>query len=94
MKAVFKVACVLGVLCGGFLGVAQSSESWRVFLEQQLLAEEKCTLNYLTDLSTTEQTAGLEVKARAHCEDMRSFDVHKKPGTPRFELSACKPTYC
>lgn len=94
MRSVLTVLCCVGVLCAGPLAMAQTAETWKVLLEQQLLAEEKCDLNYLTDLSTTENEAGLEVKARAHCQDTRSFDVHKRSEATKFEISACKPTYC
>ncbi len=82
------------VLCAGFSHVAVANEPWRVLLEQQLLAEEKCDLNYLTDVSVTEKSNGKMIKARAHCDDSRSFDVLMAPGGAKFDVSACKPTYC
>ncbi|CAN0507395.1 unnamed protein product [Discosporangium mesarthrocarpum] len=94
MRTVLKIICSIGVVCAGPLAMAQAEDTWKVLLEQQLLVDEKCELNYLTDLSTSENTAGLEVKARAHCQDSRSFDVHKQPAAIKFEISSCKPTYC
>ena len=55
------------------------------------MAAEKCRLNYLTDVSESD-TDG--IKAKAHCEDKRSFDAILAPGKSKFEISACKPTYC
>ncbi len=81
-------------LCVGFVEGVVANEPWRVLLEQQLLADEKCDLNYLTDVSVTEKPKGKMVKARAHCGDTRSFDVIMAPGAVKFEVSACKPTYC
>lgn len=88
MRTALRLGVVLTALWAGF---AQADEAWKVLLEQQLVDQEKCQLNYLTDVSVTE-AAG--IKARAHCEDTRSFDVHMPPGTSKFEIAACKPTYC
>ncbi len=91
MQTGWKLGVLLALLCAGLAGSAHSEETWKALLEQQLVAEEKCQLNYLTDVSEAEGTG---VKARAHCEDKRSFDVHMAPGKSKFEISACKPTYC
>ncbi|MCP5080978.1 MAG: hypothetical protein GY948_04700 [Alphaproteobacteria bacterium] len=94
MQTVFKYCVPLLVLCASVVSPAHSEDTWKVLLEQQLLAEEKCKLNYLTDVSITEEAGGSAVKAKAHCQDKRSFDVYMQPGKAKFELSACKPTYC
>ena len=91
MQTGFGLCVLLVALWAGIIGPAHSEETWKAVLEQQLIAEEKCQLNYLTDVSVTE-SAG--VKARAHCEDSRSFDVHMPPDKAKFAISACKPTYC
>ena len=94
MRNVLKLGVALVALCAGLASAAHSEDAWKVLLEQQLVKEEKCQLNYLTDVSIIEKTAGTEIKARAHCEDTRSFDAHLQPGKTKFELSASKPTYC
>ena len=94
MRTLFKLCVALLVLGAGAVHPAHSEETWRVLLEQQLLAEEKCQLNYLTDVSVTEEAGGHAVKAKAHCQDTRAFDVLMQPGQAKFEVSACKPTYC
>ena len=73
---------------------ADSAETWRPRLEQQLHAQEKCVLTLLSGVSESGEGSTLSVKARAHCEDNRSFDVQLAPGSKKFEISACKPTYC
>ena len=94
MHNLFKFGVSVIVLCAGFSQVAVATEPWRVLLEQQLLADEKCDLNYLTAVSITEKSKGKMIKARAHCNDTRRFDVLMPPGGAKFEVSACKPTYC
>jgi len=94
MQTVFKLMLPLLVLCASVANPVQAEDAWKVLLEQQLLADEKCQLNYLTDVSITEEAGGNAVKAKAHCQDTRSFDVYMQPGKAKFELSACKPTYC
>ena len=94
MQTLFKLMLPLLVLWASAANPVRAEDAWRVLLEQQLLAEEKCRLNYLTDVSVTEEAGGSAVKAKAHCQDTRSFDVHMQPGKSKFELSACKPTYC
>ncbi|MEM1199010.1 MAG: hypothetical protein AAGI06_06830 [Pseudomonadota bacterium] len=91
MKHAVKSAVLALAFCAGLAGPAQSEETWKVLLAQQLMAAEKCRLNYLTDVSESD-TDG--IKAKAHCEDKRSFDAILAPGKNRFEISACKPTYC
>lgn len=94
MRNKMKFGAALIALYAGLAGPAHSEAAWKALLEQQLFKEEKCQLNYLTDVSVTEEADGNAVKARAHCEDTRSYDVHLRPGKSKFELSACKPTYC
>ena len=73
---------------------ANAEEAWRVLLEEQLLRQEKCQVSYLTDLLVTGTGEDVSVRARAHCEDKRSFDAHLPSGGAKYEISACKPTYC
>ncbi len=94
MWNILKFGVPLVALCAGYAGPAHSEDAWKVVLEQQLLNEEKCQLNYLTDVAVTDEAGGKAVKARAHCDDTRSYDVHLLPGKSKFTLSACKPTYC
>lgn len=75
----------------GLAAPVHAADTWKVLLEQQLMSVQKCRLNYLTDVAETE---GEGIKAKAHCEDKRSFDVHLAPGKSKFEIAACKPTYC
>ncbi len=91
MKYSVKCATLALALCAGLTGPVQAEETWKALLEQQLLAAEKCRLNYLTDVSESTSDG---IKAKAHCEDKRSFDAHLAPGKDTFEISACKPTYC
>ncbi len=91
MKYAVKSAALVLAVCAGLAGPAQSEETWKVLLEQQLMEAEQCRLNYLTDVS---ESATDGIKAKAHCEDKRSFDAIRAPGKDKFEISACKPTYC
>ena len=91
VKSVFAFSLLFAT---GVAVSAQSEEAWRVLLEQQLLEQETCSVTFLTNLNVKEEEAGTSVRARAHCEDNRSFDVTLEPGKPRFTISACAPTYC
>ena len=91
MNTGLKHAAVALALWAGLTGPVQATDTWKVLLEQQLMTAENCRLNYLTDVAETE-TEG--IKAKAHCEDKRSFDVYLAPGKSKFEIAACKPTYC
>lgn len=73
---------------------ASAQEPWRVLLEEQLLRQEKCKVSYLTDLLVTGSGEEISVKGKAHCEDKRSYDAHLPTGGAKYEISACKPTYC
>ena len=88
-----RFAFVLALLAG-WSCVAVAEEPWRVLLQEQLLAQEKCNVTLLSDLSVREEEGGVSVVARAHCLDTRSFDVLLKPGGSKYEISACAPTYC
>ncbi len=94
MQTLFKLSVPMLLLWTGLMSPAHSEDAWKVLLEQQLLAEEKCQLTFLTNLSIKEEDGGKSITAKAHCEDNRSFDVHMPHGRPKFDLSACKPTYC
>ena len=94
MPMVFRLCALVLLMFVGFAQPALSEDAWKVALEQQLLTAEKCRLNYLTDVSISKMADGDAITAKAHCEDTRSFDVHLQPGKAKFEISACKPTYC
>jgi len=93
-QTLFSLFLFAGVAISGTGFMANAEEPWRVLLYQQLLAEEKCDVTLLSDLSVKQEDRGVSVIARTHCLDARRFDVLLKPGDSKYEISACAPTYC
>ncbi len=85
LTVVFLLSC---------FSVVQAEEAWRLKLEKQLLDQEMCVLSYLTDISVKQETGGLSVAGKAHCEDKRIFNVNLAPGKSDFVIFACEPSYC
>lgn len=69
-------------------------KAWHIVLNQQLLAEKDCKVNFLTNIREFKLAGENVLEARAHCVDGRSFDASRKKKHLKFELKMCQPTIC
>ena len=74
--------------------LAQDVPAWKLALQDQLLAEKQCNLNYLTNVKVQELGAITSVQARAHCVNGQAFDVRSMSGTNKFDIRECGITIC
>ncbi len=73
---------------------SSETQQWESDLRKQLLTEENCELNYLTDSRTFELLGKQTVKARAHCMDKRAYDVTRSGDESAFKIESCAVVTC
>ncbi len=76
------------------IAAAEDSAEWRLALQQQLLNEKQCELNYLTNLKVQTLGAIESIEARAHCMSGQAYDIKSMHGTNEFEIRECGITVC
>lgn len=88
-------ACVAAASLAGapMAGLAQES-AWQGVLRLQLLAEQNCQLNFLTNIFEGKLDGQDVITAKAQCVDGRQFDVKREQAHEKFYIKACAPTYC
>ena len=74
--------------------MAEDIPAWQLALQNQLLAEKQCNLNYLTNVKVQELGAITSVEARAHCINGQAYDVRSLSGTHKFDIRECGITIC
>lgn len=74
--------------------LAEDIPAWQLALQNQLLAEKQCNLNYLTNVKVQELGAITSIEARAHCMNGQAYDVRSLSGTNKFDLRECGITIC
>jgi hypothetical protein len=85
-------AILLGI--GSQAALAQDTPAWEHALRSQLLAEQQCNLNYLTNVKIQDLGTVQSIEARAHCMNGQAFDVKSLHGTTRFKIEQCGITVC
>lgn len=73
---------------------AEDMPAWQLALQEQLLAEKQCSLNYMTNVKVQELGAITSIEARAHCMDGQAYDVRSMKGTTKFDIRECGITVC
>jgi hypothetical protein len=73
---------------------ADESPAWQLALQQQLLSEKQCNLNYLTNVKKQTLGAIESIEARAHCMNGEAYDIKSMHGTQMFEIRECGITIC
>ena len=53
--------------------LADDIPAWQLALQQQLLSEKQCNLNYLTNVKVQTLGAIESIEARAHCKGGQSY---------------------
>ena len=82
----------LAVLTGGLTGALSAQEHlWEKLLRTQLESEKYCQLNYLTNMRPLIHDGYEVLKARAHCNDRRMFEVTWLPEEQKFAIRPCEP---
>ncbi len=67
---------------------------WKQLVEQQLLKEQFCKVEYYVAEDVTGEGEDQVVKARVHCTDGRDFDIERRGESMKFRFEPCDKTYC
>lgn len=71
-----------------------SAADWRQELQDQLLQDKNCAVEFYTDIRERMVEGALIVIARAHCTDKRAFDATRTGLDKPFRLIKCQPAAC
>ena len=92
MKKIAALA-VLG-LAAPFLIAATILPEWQQTLNSQLMKEDNCEVNFLSNLKVSVVNGQESVQARAHCTDSRTFDVSRTGRDKPFKIEQCGTETC
>jgi hypothetical protein len=67
---------------------------WKQLVEQQLLEQQFCKVEYYVAEEVRGEGEDLFVKARVHCTDGRNFDIERTGETMKFRIEECPKVYC
>ena len=85
------VALSLGI---PFLVAATILPEWQQTLNSQLMKEENCEVNFLSNLKVSVVNGQESVLARAHCTDKRAFDVSRIGRGKPYKIEQCGTEAC
>ena len=71
-----------------------TGDNWKQQLNDQMLAEKECTVQYLTNVHETELAGQASISTRVHCADGRNFDAVRLGDSTRFDVKDCEPQVC
>ncbi len=71
-----------------------AEDDWKQQLNDQMLAEKQCAVEYLTNVRETELAGQASVSSRVHCADGRNFDAVRLGESTRFDVKDCEPQVC
>lgn len=92
MKNIAALA-VLG-LAAPFLIAATILPEWQQTLNSQLMKENNCEVNFLSNLKVSVANGQESVRARAHCTDNRTFDVSRIGRDKPYKIEQCGTETC
>lgn len=84
----------LGMMLTAAAATAQTPPAWQVILEEQMLSESGCRVEYLTGVRETGEGDDARISARVHCSDQRAFDVERAKPHLKFEVEECPNNFC
>jgi hypothetical protein len=96
MKRSIIRTCILALALGltSLAATAEDPPAWELSLRVQLLAEQQCNLNYLTNVKVQQLGSIQSIEARAHCMNGQAFDVRSLKGQDRFDIKECGVSVC
>ena len=81
-------------LAAPFLMAATILPEWQQTLNSQLMKEENCEVNFLSNLKVSVVNGQESVLARAHCTDKRAFDVSRIGRGKPYKIEQCGTEAC
>ena len=72
----------------------RDSAGWKQLVEQQLLNEQFCKVEYYVAEEVRGEGADQEIKAKVHCTDGRDFEIERKGEAMKFRFEQCGKVYC
>jgi hypothetical protein len=96
MKQLITTGAILAfaIMAASQTLLAEEIPAWQLALQNQLLAEKQCNLNYMTNVKVQELGAITSIEARAHCVNGQAYDVRSISGTNKFDIRECGITVC
>ena len=86
---------IAGVILAAIAPAASAQTPvWKQLVEQQLLQEQFCKVEYYVAEEVTGEGDGQVIKARVHCTDGRDFDIERRGDSMKFRFEPCDKTYC
>ncbi|MDX1716345.1 MAG: hypothetical protein R3287_05510 [Anderseniella sp.] len=89
---------VLAAAGPGLFALSASAQAqtpiWKQLVEQQLLNEQFCKVEYYVAEEVRGEGADQEIKAKVHCTDGRDFEIERKGETMKFRFEQCGKVYC
>ena len=67
---------------------------WKQLVEQQLLQEQFCKVEYYVAEEVSGEGSDQVIKARVHCTDGRDFEIERRGESMKFRFEPCGKTYC
>lgn len=90
--------CIVSALSAGLMLLATSAAGqtpvWKQLVEQQLLDEQFCKVEYYVAEEVTGEGADEVVKAKVHCTDGRDFEIERRGESMKFRFEECGKVYC
>ncbi|MGB7205693.1 MAG: hypothetical protein WBD37_09505 [Anderseniella sp.] len=93
-RAIRIFSTLVFLLVNAGITTAQKPPAWELALRAQLLAEQQCNLNYLTNVKVQDLGVVKSIEARAHCANGQAYDVKSLKGTNQFDIRACGISIC
>jgi hypothetical protein len=96
MKQLITTGAILAfaIMAASQTLLAEEIPAWQLALQNQLLAEKQCNMNYMTNVKVQELGAITSIEARAHCVNGQAYDVRSISGTNKFDIRECGITVC
>ena len=89
---------MLSALSAGLLLMAPAASGqtpvWKQLVEQQLLDEQFCKVEYYVAEDVTGEGPDQVVKAKVHCTDGRDFEIERRGEAMKFRFEECGKVYC
>ncbi len=92
MKNIAALAMVC--LTAPLLMAAKILPEWQQQLESQLMKEQDCEVNFLSNVQVRVVNGKESVFARAHCMDKRAFDVSRTDRSNPYKIEECATNAC